>query len=239
MNPHAVPRPMTEALESERSPRVQRSDVVSRLSVLSFATGLVLCCPPAGIVGVLAGGLALYLGKDLVEETSWRRFAWGGVALGCVGTILGLSLLVLFSHSRAQWESEGRVLFSGPNNALYALYQGNDDGFYAEFTGKGARPDEKVLAELKGRLEMEFGQFMYCNAPDVVSIEGEGPWVLGGYRAVFRSPGEEGGPSDFPCEIMVERLPSGTLRLVRVKITGDSGVVEYPSSSSHEVSQGG
>jgi hypothetical protein len=131
------------------------------------------------------------------------------------------------------------VLFSGPNNALYELSQGNHPGFHAEFSGPGGIANEEALSVFKARLAKEFGAFLYSNSPEVVRIEGEGPWTIAGYQAVFASLTDPTMRSDFPCEIVVDRLPSGTLRLVRFEIRSDATVIEYPTSSLHEVPQGG
>ncbi|MAJ45885.1 MAG: hypothetical protein CBC35_01025 [Planctomycetes bacterium TMED75] len=230
---------MNDQRDSALDPLSRKEDVASRLAVLSFASGLVLCCPLAGLVAVLTGALALFQGRGAVQETSWRRYAWGGLSLGVVGTLAGLLGLLVFSHSQAQWEREGRVLFSGPNNALFELSQENHAGFHAEFSGPGATADEEALSVFKDRLANEFGAFLYCNSPEVVKIEGEGPWTIGGYQAVFASVTDPTIRSDFPCEIVVERLPSGTLRLVRFEIRSDDAVIEYPTTLPNEVPQGG
>ena len=230
---------MNESSESELDPTSQKDEIASRLAVLSFASGLVLCCPLAGLVAVFTGALALFQGRGAVRDTSWRRYAWGGLSLGVVGTLAGLISLLVFSHSKDQWEREGRVLFSGPNNALYALSEENHPEFHAEFTGPGAIANEEALSVFKARLANEFGTFLYCNSPEVVRIEGEGPWTIEGYQAVFASIKDPSIRSDFPCEIEVERLPSGTLRLVRFEIRSDATVIEYPTPSLDEVPQGG
>ena len=140
--------------------------------------------------------------------------------------------------SPARWEREGRLLFSGPNNALFALYNDDSDGFLMEFTGEGAEASPEVLADLRSLIEARCGAFISCKAPDVIAIDGSGPWTLEGYDATFASStaGEEN--TVYPCRIRVERLPSGTLRLVWMEIQVEPVMIRYPSEAQ-EARQGG
>ena len=217
---------------------LNKAQLASRLSAFSLASGLVLCCPLAGIAACITGGLALVIGRDVHTDRSWRRFAWGGVGLGVLSMLLGIVAIILFNHVNSRWEREGRVLFSGPNNALYALFNGDPDVFLQEFTGQGANASPAMLADLKSRITSHCGAFISCKAPEIVVIDGPGPWTLAVYEAVFSSPAPLKEKRVFPCRIMIKRLPSGTLRLVWMEIQAGEVMIRYPSESQ-EAFQGG
>ena len=214
-----------------------KAQLASRLSAFSLASGLVLCCPLAGIAAVLTGGLALFIGRDAHIDRSWRRYAWGGVGLGVLGVVLGVVGAILFNQVNSRWEREGRVLFSGPNNALYALFNGDSDAFLQEFTTPGADATPAVMEDLKDRLTTHCGVFISCKAPEIIVIDGSGPWTLDGYEARFSSLDQGEKASVYPCRIMVKRLPSGTLRLVWMEIPADQVMIRYPAESQ-EARQG-
>ena len=112
------------------------SELSSRLAVLSFAAGLIFCCPLTGLLAVMTGVAALLIGRAQVSA-SWRRYAWIGVVLGMSGTVA--TPLMAWGVS-GWWDREGRILFSGPNNALYKLSQNDTEGFLGEFVFKAERP---------------------------------------------------------------------------------------------------
>ena len=230
---------MSEWPVSTQSDAERRVQLASKLGVFSLASGLVLCCPLAGLAAFSSGSLALYLGRGSVPDTSWRRYAWGGVGLGLLSLILGLVATIVFSQSRDHWEREGRLLYSGPNNALFALFNDDTEGFLKEFTGTGSEASASGLSNFQGQITSECGSFLYCNAPDVVVIDGPGPWELDGYQVVFASSEKPGSKSVFPCRIMVKRLSSGTLRLVWMEIQSDQAMIRYPVPESQEARQGG
>lgn len=228
---------MTEQSTSmETSDFIGRPSISSRLAILSFASGLILCCPGTGALAVITGCAALLLG---IREpgASWRKFALGGVALGAVG-LIALSFLYLGIHG--WWEREGRLLYSGPNNALVALDSGSIEGFRAEFIGKGAEAPDADIEAFAGQLEEHFGQFRVCRSTrqDEPPIDGAGPWELGEFEAVF----DRGEPPTearrVPAVIGIERQPSGTLRLTWVLIDPEGARIRYPPLPAEEESDG-
>lgn len=227
---------MTEhPASADASELVGRPSWASRLAILSFASGLILCCPGTGALAIVTGVAALLLG---VRESgaSWRKFALGGLALGVVG-LVSLSFLYLGIHG--WWEREGRVLYSGPNNALVALDSGSIAEFRLEFTGKGEGASDAEIEAYRGQLEKHFGRFKVCRSTrqDEPPIEGEGPWELGEYEAVFNQ-GEPPTEVRVPAVIGLDRLPSGRLRLTWVLIDPEGARVRYPPDPAKEVSDG-
>ena len=98
------------------------SGIPSRLAVLSFATGLIFCCPGTSIISILSG-IAAFIANGIRPATdrSWRKFAVGGMVMGVVSLS---SLLWLYDFAHQRWEQEWRLLLTGPNNALFALEEG-------------------------------------------------------------------------------------------------------------------
>ena len=205
-----------------------RPTVASRLAVLSFASGLVVCCPGTGALALVTGALALIIG---LGETNvrWRKFAVGGVALGAMSlAIIG----VLYFVVHGWWEREGRILYSGPNNALVALERGSSATFKAEFTGAGAAATQDAVESFGTQLREQFGTFRVCRSTRQSEplLEGPGPWSLGEFEAFF----DKGTPPAVvrvAAEIGITRLPSGTLRLTWVEIDPDGVRLRFPPST--------
>ena len=219
----------------------ERPSAASRFAVLSFASGLVFCCPGTSLLALLMGALALLIGAR-EANASWRKFALGGMALG-LASLCGLVTVYFVVHEK--WEQEWRVLYTGPNNALYALDTGSLDGFRAEFMGPAAdRPDAEIQA-FQSELNDQLGRFGWSRSirqsePD---LDGPGPWELGEYEAFFTKEGEHPWSGAIPVRIGINRLPSGTLRLEWVLIEGtgphDEDVrIRYPARPLAEVPGG-
>jgi len=202
--------PRAESADSESIP----SELASRLAVLSFAAGLIFCCPITGLLAISSGGAALFFGHAQ-SAASWRKYAWGGILLGLIGTIA--TPLLAWGVS-GWWDREGRILFSGPNNALFALYQGDPDAFLDEFAVEGQRPSETAVAAFKEALETRHGEFMRCLSDQPPELEGAAPWTLDDYTAQFMT---TDGISEVPVSIGLIRTPSDSLSLVWVEF--DSG----------------
>ena len=212
-----------------------RPTMASRLAVLSFASGLVLCCPGTGALALVAGIAALLLGMG-EAGASWRKFALGGIGLGAVGLIL---FMWFYFGVHGWWEREGRILYSGPNNALVALDQGDMAGFRGEFMGPAAElPEEAILAFKAGTLE-SFGRFRVCRStrqePPV--REGPGPWTIGEYEAIFFT---DDPPSErrVPAKIGLDAMPSGTLRLTWIILDPEGDPIGYPERATKEAPDG-
>ena len=209
-----------------------RPTIASRLAVASFASGLVLCCPGTAALAIVTGTVALLLGVRESNAT-WRKFAVGGLSLG----ILGMAVLGgLYFGIHGWWEREGRILYSGPNNALVALDAGSLTTFRAEFDGAGAEASDAEIQAFSQQLTDNFGRFRVCRStrqtpPDT---EGPGPWSLGQYEAVF-SKGDPPTEVRVPAEVGIARLPSGTLRLTWVVLDPDGVRVGYPPQLTEEV----
>ena len=213
--------------------------VASRFAVLSFASGLVFCCPGTSLLAILAGVSALLLGMR-ERGASWRKYAVGGVLLG-LGSVTALLILYTVAHGR--WEREWRVLYTGPNNALYLLETGSPASFRAEFTGGAADGSDADVEAFRIQLEKDLGQFLRAHSirqspPD---LDGTGPWELGEFEAFFSKAG-----ADPPWEgavaakIGINRLPSGTLRLTWVLLEGkgpqgEDVRIRYPALGTAEV----
>ena len=212
-----------------------RPSLASRLAVISFASGLILCCPGTGALAILTGAGALVLGVR-EANASWRKFALGGLLLGLLGIV---AVAGLYFGVHGWWEREGRVLYSGPNNALVALDAGSLAKFRLEFTGEGAdAPDARIEAFAR-QLEEHFGRFRVCRSTRQASpaIDGPGPWALGEFEAIF----DKGDPPTelrVPAEVGIARLPSGRLRLTWVVIDPDGIRVRYPAKLADEDSDG-
>jgi hypothetical protein len=202
--------PPAESADSESVP----SELASRLAVLSFAAGLIFCCPLTGLLAMSSGAAALFFGHTQ-SVASWRKYAWGGILLGLIGTIA--TPLLAWGVS-GWWDREGRILFSGPNNALFALYQGDSDAFLDEFMYEGQRPSETAVAAFKEALETRHGEFMRCLSDQPPELEGAAPWTLDDYTAQFST---ADGISEVPVSIGLIRTPSDSLSLVWVEF--DSG----------------
>jgi len=201
------------------------SELPSRLAVLSLAAGLIFCCPLTGLLAVATGGAALFLGHS-EEVAPWRRYAWIGIMLGLIGSLL--TPLTAWGVS-GWWEREGRILFSGPNNALYELYQDGPAGFLDEFEFAGERPSEASAESFKELLQSRHGVFMRCLSDAPPALEGASPWSLDEYVAQFKT---ADGTSEIPVSIGLIRTPSDTLRLVWIEFDSDSEApLRFPSTS--------
>ena len=203
--------PPSGSVDSESVP----SEVASRLAVLSFAAGLIFCCPMTGLLAISSGVAALFLGHTQ-SVASWRKYAWGGILLGLIGTVA--TPLLAWGVS-GWWDREGRILFSGPNNALFALYQGDPEAFLDEFAYEGERPSETAVAAFKSALETRHGTFMRCLSDQPPELEGAAPWTLDDYTAQFVS---ADGISEVPVSIGLIRTPSDSLSLVWVEVDSES-----------------
>ena len=199
------------------------SELASRLAVLSFAAGLIFCCPITGLLAISSGGAALFLGYNQ-SIASWRKYAWGGIVLGLIGTVA--TPLLAWGVS-GWWDREGRILFSGPNNALFVLYQGDSDAFLDEFEFVGKRPSETAVAAFKTALETRHGEFMRCLSDQPPELEGAAPWTLDDYTAQFKTPD---GISEVSVSIGLIRTPSDSLSLVWVEFdSGSETPLRFPT----------
>lgn len=149
--------------------------LASRLGALSFATGLLICCPATSFLAVCSGVMGLILGRH-DHGAKWKRYALAGVVLGLVG---GAGTLAVGFSVRAHWEREGRVLYSGPNNALLALSKDELQVARAEFAGGLASLSDEELAAFAEQLEMTWGNFIaaHSNADEPPELTGSGPWT--------------------------------------------------------------
>ena len=213
--------PPSGSVDSESVP----SEVASRLAVLSFAAGLIFCCPMTGLLAISSGVAALFLGHTQ-SVASWRKYAWGGILLGLIGTVA--TPLLAWGVS-GWWDREGRILFSGPNNALFALYQGDPEAFLDEFAYEGDRPAETAVAAVKSALETRHGTFMRCLSDQPPELEGAAPWTLDDYTAQFVS---ADGISEVPVSIGLIRTPSDSLSLVWVEFDSESETsLRFPTTN--------
>ncbi len=80
----------------------EKRSVASRFAVLSFASGLVFCCPGTSLLALISGVIALLIGAREVNA-SWRKFALGGVLLGLL-SLGGLVVVYFLVHEK--WEQE-------------------------------------------------------------------------------------------------------------------------------------
>lgn len=203
------------SLAESVAPDSVASELPSRLAVLSFAAGLIFCCPLTGLLAITTGGAALLLGGRH-PAVSWRKYAWFGILLGLIGSIA--TPLMAWGVS-GWWDREGRILFSGPNNALYELYQGNPDAFLDEFEFVAERPSLASVAVFQEALVDRHGEFMRCLSDQPPELEGASPWTLDDYVAQFKS-GE--GMAEVPVSIGLIRTPSDTLTLVWIEFDSES-----------------
>ena len=210
-----------ESVDSESVP----SELASRLAVLSFAAGLIFCCPITGLLAFLTGGAALFLGRTQ-SLASWRKYAWGGILLGLIGIVA--TPLLAWGVS-GWWDREGRILFSGPNNALFALYQGDPDAFLDDFVFESERPSETAVAAFKEALETRHGEFIRCLSDQPPELEGAAPWTLDDYTAQFKT---ADGISEVPVSIGLIRTPSDSLTLVWVEFnSGSETPLRFPTTN--------
>lgn len=209
-----------------------RPTFASRLAVLSFASGLALCCPGTGALAIVAGTLALVLG---LRETDarWRKFAIGGVGLGVVSLVV---LGTVYFTVHGWWEREGRVLYSGPNNALVALDQGEITVFRSEFSGPAASASDDAVQQFASELRQQFGTFLVCRSTRQSEplLEGAGPWSLGEFEAIFKHDTRTT-EQRVPAKIGLTRLPSGTLRLTWVELDAEGVRLRFPAEPTGEV----
>ena len=228
---------MSEDLHGHPPPNGRDRDLlVSRLAAFSLGSGLVLCCPAASLASLVSGGIALFLGRQAPPGLPWRRYAWSGVLLGLVGIVLTIGGVLLLDQGKQRWDQETRLLFSGPNNALYELYQGNPGGFLEEFVGPGAEASPSELQSLREALQTRFGTFVSSqhSSQEPIQVTGEGPWTIAGYEVLFQ-PGDPGGTTTtIPCRIRIDRLASGTLRLVWFELVEDHGSLSFPPNGTSE-----
>lgn len=231
--------------QSERHQElVEPGDVpssASRLAVLSFASGLVFCCPGTGILAILAGLTSLILVRFHPEpDATWRKYAYGGVILGAVSLC---ALAWLWSVSNTRWNQEWRVLLTGPNNALVALQDGSLDGFRAEFTGPSSRESDETVRAFAKQVETRLGRFHSSRSEltEQPVLPEPPPWDLGGYVATFSNVDQGNWTGKITARIGIDRLPSGTLRLTWILLEGEGpdGVpvrIRYPASTEVETS---
>ena len=213
--------PPAESFDPESVP----SELASRLAVLSFAAGLIFCCPLTGLLAIATGGAALFLGYAQ-SVASWRKYAWGGILLGLIGTVA--TPLLAWGVS-GWWDREGRILFSGPNNALFALYQGDPAAFLDEFEFEGERPSVTTVAAFKEALEARHGEFMRCLSDQPPELEGSAPWTLDDYSAQFKT---TDGINEVPVSIGLIRTPSDSLSLVWVEFdSGSETSLRFPMTN--------
>ena len=143
--------------------------------------------------------------------------------------------------SPTSWEVEWRLLLTGPNNALFALEEGELELFRAEFDGPGATLDDEEIRRFGELVRERFGRFLKSeselDAPP--EFEGPPPWRLGGYQTLFTS--EEAGEwtGVVNATIGIERLPSGTLKLGWILLegegpTGEDVRIRYPDGAGGE-----
>ena len=213
----------------------------SRLAVLSFASGLVFCCPGTGILAVLAGLTSLILLRFRPEpEATWRKYAYGGIILG----VLTLSALSwMWSLTSTRWNQEWRLLLTGPNNALVALQEGSLEGFRSEFTGPASEGSDAAIEAFSSSIETQLGRFHASRSeltepPDLPEPP---PWDIGGYQATFSHLDQGNWTGEVTARIGIERLPSGTLRLIWILLEGEGpdGLpvrIRYPASPDLEKS---
>ena len=215
----------------------------SRLAVLSFASGLVFCCPGTGILAVLAGLGSLILVRLHPEpDATWRKYAYGGIVLG---TLTLCSLAWLWSLTSTRWNQEWRLLLTGPNNALIALQEGSFDEFRAEFTGPASLESDASVQAFATRVKSQLGLFHACRSeltepPDLPESP---PWDLGGYVATFSNVDEGNWTGQIKARIGIDKLPSGTLRLIWILLEGEGpdGVpvrIRYPASNEEVETSG-
>ena len=212
---------MTESTEQPIEPagvRGERSPA-ARLAILSFASGLVLCCPGTGLVAVLAGGLALVLGMR-AQDVSWRKYAYGGMALGTTSLV---AVSLLWGVATDRWETEWRVLLTGPNNALFAMQEGAFDDFRAEFIGAGSEATDEEIEVLAELVKTKLGIFGRARSTrtEPPEFDGPPPWELGDYEVLFSNPEKGGWTGSVSGTIGLDRLPSGTLRLDWFRLEGE------------------
>ena len=219
----------------------QTPTVASRFAVLSFASGLVFCCPGTSLLALLTGAAALLIGLR-EANAAWRKFAIGGMLLGLTSLVV-LLLLYFFVHQK--WEQEWRVLYTGPNNALVALYAGSPEGFRAEFTGPAATGTDAEIRAFEADLRERLGRFNWCRSirQTAPELDGPGPWELGEYEAHFTKAQPVPWTGVVPARIGINRLPSGTLRLEWMLIEGvgphDEDVrIRYPAPPFSEAPGG-
>ena len=191
------------------------SELSSRLAVLSFAAGLIFCCPLTGLLAVMTGVAALLIGRAQ-SAASWRRYAWFGVVLGMAGTVA--TPLMAWGVS-GWWDREGRILFSGPNNALYELSQDNTEGFLDEFVFATERPTRASVEAFKEALRARHGEFMRSLSDQPPELVGPPPWALDDYVAQFKT---SEGMSEVPVSIGLTRTSSDILRLVWIRFDSES-----------------
>ena len=191
------------------------SELSSRLAVLSFAAGLIFCCPLTGLLAVTSGVAALLIGRAQASA-SWRRYAWIGVVLGMSGTLA--TPLMAWGVS-GWWDREGRILFSGPNNALYELSQNDIEGFLDEFVFEAERPTVASVEAFKQALEARHGDFMRSLSDQPPQLVGPSPWVLDDYVAQFKT---SEGLSEVPVSIGLTRTSSDILRLTWILFDSES-----------------
>lgn len=228
--------------QTEQAEQAERADhsAASRFAVLSFASGLVLCCPGTGLLAILAGITSLVLLRLKPEpDARWRKYAFGGMALG---TVTLVALVSLWSIGSERWDRELRLLLTGPNNALFALQTDDLDGFRAEFAGDGARIDPDAFASLRKRIQDELGTFDACRStltepPDLPEPP---PWSLGGYVATFSHLEKGAWTGGIDATIGIDREPSGRLRMTWFLLEGEGpdGVavrIRHPHQADMEV----
>ena len=211
----------------------------SRLAVLSFASGLVCCCPGTSLLACLAGGVALILGlRQSGDDLSWRKFAYGGIVMGLVSLVV---LSVLYSMASSRWEQEWRLLLTGPNNALFELQEGSRVGFRSEFTGPALESSDSEVDLLAGRIREELGVFVRARSTRTTPPEFDGPppWELGEYELQFNDPEVPDWSGVLDGRIGIDRLPSGTLRLTWILLegTGPDGThvrMRFPTGTNAE-----
>ena len=72
------------------------------------------------------------------------------------------------------------------------------------------------------------------SSQEPIQVTGEGPWTIEGYEVQFQ-PGDPGGAvTTIPCRIRIDRLASGTLRLVWFELVEEHGNLSFPPNGTME-----
>ena len=225
--------------EPSSVPHPPGPSAASRLAVLSFATGLIFCCPGSSIISILAGsGAFIAHGIRPRPDVSWRKYAIGGI---CMGLISLVSLFWLYEFAHQRWEQEWRVLLTGPNNALYALQENDLALFRQEFEGPAASLSDEAIQRFATEVREQLGLFQKSESDldRPPEFEGSPPWELGGFQTVFASEKEGEWAGVVESTIGIEQLQSGTLRLGWILIegegpTGEAVRIRYPAEVGQE-----
>ena len=196
----------------------------SGLAIASLVCSLIFCCPLTTLLGPLLG-LGAIVSISMNPARKGKGLALTAILLGIIFTV-GQGFCARFA-----WDKFYRVMFTGPNSALYAGFAGDAAGFRNDFTGAGATASDEEVVAFINELRNRYGEFTSAWISPDSSYPGFGQkQSTMTYRLTFTS-----GVIDCDAEVVLEEVPAGppSFKLGSLVVHDpDLGDLTYPASEA-------